>query len=173
MAVNSERNIAREVEAAKSLIGNLAEQGFADDTDLIADTIEGETSLNEAMEIGLSEMDECDIIEVGLIAKIAEFEARLKATKDRKGRIRAAMEQAMVITDQMSLRLTTATLSLSRRAPGVVITNEADIPSNFWIEQERPAPKLDKKALAAALKDGAVAGASLDNGSINLTVRRK
>ncbi len=136
--------------------------------------IEGETNLVEAIDAALSEIDECEILIAGIDEKIKSFDARKKQQKDRCERIRALIEQALVATDQMSMKLPSATLSLTKRAPGLVVTNEADIPARFWIEQERPAPKLDKKALAAALKEHEeISGATLDNGSLSLTVRRK
>jgi len=169
-----EFDLRRQSEAAKSLLVSLHEQGAGDDAELVADTIEGETNLVEAIDAALSEIDECEILIAGLDEKIKVFDARKKQQKDRSERIRALIEQALVATDQTSMKLPSATLSLTKRAPGLVVTNEADIPARFWVEQERPAPKLDKKALAAALKDDEeVPGATLDNGSLSLTVRRK
>lgn len=174
MEVNAEHNLLRQTEAAKRLIASLKEAGEIDDADLVADMIEGETGLQEAIEAALSEIDECEIVIIGLKAKEQAFEARRKATEDRADRIRAMIEQAMLATEQMSLRLPTATVSLRKTAPSLVVTNEADIPAKFWIQQERPAPKLDKKALAEALKsDEAVPGAMLDNGGFGLSIRRK
>lgn len=173
MSQDVEHAVRRQTEAAKKLIQSLFEEGD-DDKELIADTIEGETGLVEAIDAALSEIDECEVIIAGLKAKEQAFEARRKTTEARAERIRALIEQAMVATDQQTLRLPTATISLSRRQPGLVITNEADIPTKFWVEQERPAPKLDKKALAEALKNNErIPGASLDNGTVSISVRRR
>lgn len=173
MADNTERHMHIQLEAAKKLLVNLRNIDAADDAELVADTIEGETGLIEALDAALAEIDECEVLVAGLDEKIKAFDARKKQQKDRAERIRALIEQALVSTDMPSLRLPSATISLSKRAPGLVITNEAEIPARFWIEQERPAPKLDKKALADALKAGDVPGAVLDNGSLSLTVRRR
>ena len=171
---NAEYSIARNTEAAKKLLANIRASGEGDDAELIADTIEGETDLLEAIGEAVNELDENDIIIAGGEAKIEQVQGRVSATKKRSERIRAAIEQAMIATDQTTLRLPTATITLSKRAPGLIITNEADIPADYWIEQERPAPKLDKKALLSDLKDKKpVAGATLDNGSYSLTLRRK
>jgi hypothetical protein len=168
-------NLHRQTEAAKSLLSSLRDQGVGDDAELVADVIEGETSLFEAVAEGVNELDECDIQEAGLKAKIAELEGRLKSVGNRKDRIRALIEQAMLATDQLSMKLPTATLSLTKRAAALIVTDEADIPAKYWLEQPRPAPKLDKKTLTADLRDGgaAIPGATLDNGSFSLTVRRK
>lgn len=171
---NAERSVLVQIEAAKKLLASLKEQGVDDDAELISHSIEGETSLTEAIEAAMDEIDECDVIEVGLSEKIKAMDARRKQVVDRRERLRALIEQAMVATDQPSMKLVTATVSLARRAPSLVITSEADIPARFWVEQERPAPKLDRKALAEALKaKEEIPGASLDNGSVSLTVRRK
>lgn len=168
-----EFNLARQAEAAKRLMSNLRSQGVDDDQELVSDTIEGETSLIEAIEAAVAEIDECDVHIVGLKAKETEFAERRRRVEERADRIKATIEQAMIATEQESLRLPTATLTLTKRAPGLIVINEADIPTTFWIEQERPAPKLDKKALRAALDEGAIPGATLDNGSRSLSVRRK
>jgi len=173
MSQDVEHNVLRQTEAAKKLIRSLFEDG-EDDKELVADTVEGETGLTEAIDAALSEIDECEVIIAGLKAKEQAFETRRKAAEARAERIRALIEQALVATDQQTMRLPTATISLSRRQPGLVVTNEADIPARFWIEQKRPAPKLDKKALAEALKAREeIPGATLDNGSLSLTVRRR
>jgi hypothetical protein len=174
MAENAERTMMRQTEAAKRLVAGLFDQGLAEDIQLVADSIEGETSLLEAMEAAMDEIDECDVIEIGLVEKIKAFDARKKQIGDRRDRLRALIEQAMVATDQKSLKLKTATLALASRPPQLVVSNDADIPGRFWVEQERPAPKLDKKALAAALKENEqIPGAALDNGTVSLTVRRR
>lgn len=169
-----EHTLLRERNAARDLLASLKREGEAGDAELVADAIEGETNLREAIAAALDEIDECDVIEAGCKVKAAEFEARADAAGKRRERIRALIEQAMVLTEQPSLRLVAATVSVIKRPAGLVIANEADIPAEFWIAQEAPAPKLDKKALLAALNDNQVIpGAGLDNGSVSLTVRRK
>jgi hypothetical protein len=169
----AEYALRRQTEAAKALLSGLRNDG-EDDAELVADAIEGETDLLEAISEALAANDDDEALVIGLKAKEVQFEARRHAIQKRIERRTALIEQAMVATDQPTFRLPTATLTLAKRAPGVVIANEADIPARFWIAQERPAPKLDKAALKEALKaKEAVPGASLDNGSVSLTVRRK
>lgn len=171
--MSSDRSLQIQTEAAKKLMSSLHAQDAADDAELVADSLEGETNLLEALDAALSEIDECEILMAGLDAKITAFDARRKQQKDRAERIRALIEQALVVTEQSSMKLASATISLSKRAPQLVVTSEADIPTRFWVEQERPAPKLDRKALAEALKAETIPGASLDNGTVSLTVRRR
>jgi Siphovirus Gp157 len=166
--------LRRQTEAAKHLVASIKAQGDDDDLEFVTDSIEGETTLFEAVEAAVAQVDECDVVMIGLKAKEEAFEARRARIGARKERLIALIEQALSATEQPSMKLATCSLSLAKRAPQVVISAEADIPAEFWIEQERPAPKLDKRALAAAIKSGRVVpGASLDNGSISLTIRRK
>lgn len=170
---NAEFDLRRQIEAVRGLLHTIAEAGGADDHELVADAVEGETGLREAIEAALDQIDEEDALCLGLKLKEEQFASRRVAGERRIERIRAAIEQAMVMIDLPSLKLPSATLSIARRNPAPVIDNEADIPSRFFVQPEPPAPKLDKKALAEALRDGgAVPGAHLDNGSVSLTVRR-
>jgi hypothetical protein len=85
------------------------------------------------------------------------------------------------------------TITLGVTAPKVIVTEESEIPSGFWVT---PPPQLDKKTLLAALKalraarDEAVKiedayerekalqaikpipGAELSNGGARVTIRR-
>lgn len=165
-----ENDIRREAEAAKGLLRSIRAIGEGDDAELVADSIEGETRLADALAEAIDQIDECELIEAGCEAKEAEYAGRRAAAARRKDRIRAAMEQAMVALDLPSLRLPTATVSVARRPPQLIVEDESQIPSQFFVA---PAPKLDRKALQAALGTEPVTGARLDNGSISLTIRRK
>lgn len=172
-AVDPSYVLRRQTEAAKSLLANLRANG-EDDAELEADAIEGETGLLEAIAAALDANDEDEVLVVGLKAKEEQFASRRAAIEARIERRKASVERAMMETDQTTLRLPSATLTLAKRQPGLVVGNEAEIPARFWIEQPRPAPKLDKAALKEALKSNeTIPGASLDNGSVSLTVRKK
>lgn len=169
-----EHALLRQTNAARDLLSNLKMTGNADDAELVADTIEGETDLVEAIGSALDEIDEWSILCNGLKAKIEQDGSRLAIIERRIDRVRAAIEQAMVAADLPKVTLPTATLSIAKRPAGLLVTNEADIPSRFWVQPDPPAPKIDKKALLAALNNNEpIPGAGLDNGSVSLTVRRK
>lgn len=171
MSGETEYQLRRQTEAAKALLASLSAH---DDDELVADAIEGETDLLEAIDAALSEMDECDVMVEGLKAKIEQFTERKRKTEDRKKRVQALIEQAMLTTEQQSFRLPTATLTLRKNAPGLIVQDESAIPSRFFVKQERPAPKLDKRGLLEAIKaKEEIKGATLDNGSVTLSVRRK
>lgn len=165
--------LRRQSEAAKRMLAILRDSGDADDQEIVETAIEGETSLLEAISATLDADDEDDILIVGIEAKEEVLAARKNAAKQRKERRRAAIEQAMLVTEQDKFTLPTATIFLSKRKPNLVIENEAEIPAVFWTIP-KVEPKLDKKALKEALEAAEeIPGAHLDNGSVSLTIRRK
>lgn len=170
---NVEFDLRRQTEAARDLVLMLRNDG-PEDAGLVADTIEGETTLLEAITAALDEIDEAEVLILGGKAKIAQIEARVDAEAHRVERLRAAIERAIITSEAPTpIKLPTATISISKRKPSAVIDNEAEIPARFFVQPPAPPPKLDKKALADALATEEVPGAHLDNGSISLLVRRK
>lgn len=174
MTKDAAYQIRKETEAAKKLLSMLRDSGEVDDTEIVESAIEGETNLNEAIAAVIDMIDEEEIVITGGEAKIAAIRARIDAKKSRVEKLRASVEQALLMTERESVNLPTATVFVSKRKPGVTVENEADIPSEFFRTPEPPAPKLDKKSLAAALADGReVPGARLNNGTVTLSIRRK
>ena len=123
-----------------------------EDMALLADTLEGETNLFEAIDTALAEIDETEVLISGLKEKETQFSARRRAMEERLKRFRALIEQAMAVTEQMKLRRPAATLTLRTLPPDVVVLQESEIPSEFFVPQPPPPPKLDKAALRNALK---------------------
>lgn len=165
--------LRRQSEAVKRLLANLRESGDADDQDIVESAIEGETSLIEAITAAMDANDEDEILIVGIKAKEETFADRRKAAEQRIEHRRAAIEQAMIVTEQEKFTLPTATVFLSKRKPSLIIDSEADIPAVYWTIPKSE-PKLDKKALKEALEaDEEIPGARLDNGSVSLSIRRK
>lgn len=173
MAEDIDFKLRRETEAAKQLVAMLKTSGDDDDDDLVADSIEGETGLLEAIEATLDQIDLEEALVRGLQDKQEDFAEREVRIKARIERQRALIEQAMVVCELEKLPLPTATLSLRKVPRGVVIDELADIPSDYFYVPLTE-PRLDKKALKVALLDGqTIAGAHLDNGSVTLQVYRK
>jgi len=154
---NAEYRLRLQTEAAKALISDMRGQHGADifdgDEEFLADTIEGETGLIPAIEAALKSRDEDLMLAEGVAKRIEELQTRLKRLKDAAERKKSIVERAMVAAEIKSLPLPVATLTISKRAPGLIVVEEADIPSEFWKPVEPPAPKLDKAALAKALRD--------------------
>lgn len=161
-------NIEREALAARNLRESLGQ--LADDEDLALDMIEGETSLVECID-KLLEQNTADRALVEGIAKVmSELDGRGARVERRIDMRRALIEQAMMTAEIKKLERPTATLTMANRRPSLRIDDEASIPAEFWTAG---APKLDRKALTAALAERPVAGAALSNAAPSLTVRIK
>lgn len=162
----------KEARAVASLRESLAAMGAADDAEVVESTIEGETSLYEAIDLMLDRIRNAQVMTEGLKAVIAGLTARADRYERTIESHRTLIEQALMIAEiDTKIERPTATIGLSTRAPKVEIQTESDIPSEFW---KTAAPTLDKKALFAALKDGRdVPGACLSNAAPTLTIRTK
>lgn len=159
----------KEAKAVTALRGTLADHGLADDPEWLLDAIEGETSLLEAIDRLLVKIAESDGLAKGAKLAADEILARADRFTKRAETARAMIEQALMIADLEKVERPSATLSLVRRAAKLELTEESEIPSEFWKAGD---PKLDRKALAAALKEGrAVPGAVLSNQAPSLTIR--
>lgn len=167
-AGSPEHDLEREAAAARDMLAAIS--GHADDDDLVSDMIEGETNLNEAVQKAIAVIDDCTVTVEGCKSVIADLTAR----KDRAGRriqtIRAAIEQAMTVMGRETMKTPTATLTVKYRPGAAIISEESEIPAEFWKAQP---PKLDKKALNDAVAERDVPGAHQGNGTVSLTIRRK
>jgi len=162
--------IQRQAEAAAALRDSLAKLGETD-PDLILDMTEGETSLFECIDALLLRMASDKALVVGTDSVISDLEARKRRVEKRIEFDRGLIEQAMAIAELPKIERPAATLSLSNRPPSLRIENEADVPAEFWTAG---APKLERKALTEALKEGrTIPGAVLSNAAPSLTVRTK
>jgi len=160
------RDLVREASAARDLIAALQ----SDDEVLNTDMVEGETSLFEAIEAALSEIDECDVMVSGLATKIGEFSDRKRRVDARIEKLRGLMEQAMVVGGLPTVKLATATVTVKEVAAKGIITDEAAIPAEFW---KQPDPVLDRAAIQRAFKDGvAIPGVVASNKSTSIQIRR-
>lgn len=142
-----------------------------DDETLLLDSIEGETGFFEVVDALLRRMVANQAMITGLLCAAADLDERKARFERRVTTDRTLIEQAMMIAELEKIERPVATLSLSARAPKVVIETEADIPAEFWKASD---PTLDKKALGAALKEGrTIPGAVLSNAAPSLQARFK
>lgn len=162
------RLIDAEAEAARSLLLNLQDV-FAGDDDAAEDAIEGQTSLKEMISDAVDMAGDLDDMAEVLAKKIEALKARKARMENKSEMIRSAVSSAMATVNLKTLRLPTATLTLKATPPKVIVSDESEIPSQFWKPQP---PKLDKKALGDALKGGPVAGATLSNGGQTIQIKR-
>lgn len=167
-AARSERQLALETGAARQMRDYLLT--LTDDGQAIADSIEGETNLHDAIRRVYWAVLEDQVQIDGLKEALATLQGRQSRFEARVERLRKAIENGMNAGELAKLELPEATLSMRSVPPKVEVSDEAAVPARFWVQQ---APKLDRKALGDALKAGeTVPGATLGNGSVSLSVRR-
>ena len=158
--------LQREAEAARGLLNEIGR----DDEDLAQDMVEGETSLFEAIDKALDEIDSCEIITAGCMAKEDQIAKRRNAAEARAERLRGLIEQAMLVCELRSIKRPTATLTVRDVKPKPIVSDESLIPATYW---RQPDPVLDKAAINSAVKDGAeIPGVTLSNGGTSLQIRR-
>ncbi|MEH6743867.1 siphovirus Gp157 family protein [Hyphomonas sp.] len=173
MADGVDTKINREIEAARAL--KLALGADADDEELLAGMVEGETSLFEMASVVVDSIARDQELIDGIVSREGQLKERKERIRHRQNGRKAKLEQALMVFGQRKMELAEATLSLSARADKMVITDESQIPSQFW---KRGDPVLDKAGLKAHLKalgpdDGDVPGVMLEPSPDTITIRRK
>ena len=143
---------------------------LGDDETARADIIEGETSLHDVIAMAVARVVELQGFLKANEAILEAISARNKRFEEQIDTLRTLVGSAMEIAGQKKLELPLGTVSLKAVPPAVRVTDESAIPSDFWKPQ---APKLDKKALLAALKEtsASVPGAELSNGGTTIQLR--
>lgn len=160
-------NLFRESEAAKVLLAQIADI-IGDDEEAKADAVEGETNLLEAIDLAVQQLVDDMATIKGLNDYIEKLTNRKERLQDRVAHFRTALAAAMEQAGRKKIDHPAVTLSLRAVAPSATVTDEAAIPSKFWKPAE---PKLDKKAVLAALKAKEdVPGALLSNGGQTLAL---
>ena len=181
----------REAQAAAALRESIIAL-VGEDEELIADSIEGETSLFELIDRLLASMAADEAFITGLEAMVDTLKARKERFAKRIETSRELITQALAIAELPKVERPSATLTIAARAQAAIVTDEAAIPSTYF---KAARPTLDKKALTDALRarakalrelpdDGAaraaaiaslppdIPGATLSNAAPSLTIRR-
>jgi hypothetical protein len=140
-----------------------------DDVDAIRDTIEGEIDLRGLICLA-AQQNAIDVAQVnGIAALIEDLRARKDRVEKRIGMRRVAIHAAMASGEIKTIETPAGTITRKAVPPAVLILEEANIPAEFWKPSD---PRLDKKAVADALKSGReVPGAIMSNGSETIQVR--
>lgn len=161
--------MVREIEAAKVLREQL--RAVTDDEETIRDTVEGETSLREMIRDMLANIGEREAQISGLETYIGDLSSRKDRFKRQIEHSRALICSAMDMAGIQKHEMDIGTIALSKVRPSLIVTNEAEIPTDFWKASD---PKLDRSALKKALDAGdTIPGATLSNGGQTITIRRK
>lgn len=141
---------------------------LADDETLRADVIEGETDLHQVLSRIAAAALDAKAMQGAIAERLDALKARDASAKRREEAFRALAHRLMDAAKQRKLILPEATLSITKVAPGVVITQPDLIPESFCRVKVEP----NKTAIKEALKAGtSVPGAVLGNGSETLQIR--
>jgi len=146
--------------------------GFPDaDEQTLHDTLEGLTSLPEALAAVVRSYLDDLALAAALGLRIGAMEERLGRIEERADRKRALVTTVMERADIKKLAEPDFTASLRSVPPSLVVVDEGQIPRDYWKPQP---PKLDRQGLATALKSGAsISGAVLGNSQMTLSVRTR
>lgn len=158
-------DIRKETEAARMLLDIYAD--ILSDDDEKADAIEGETNLNEAIVSGLERIAALNALIEGGREVMNRIKSRVDRLESQAEGIKTAIGIALEATDTKKIETPLATVSLSKTPATAIITDESSVPARFWKPQD---PKLDKRAVLAALKEGDVPGAELSNGGVSVRI---
>lgn len=146
------------------------EAEFSDlDDETLADTLEGETRLNELLAGILRSREEDLGLVAGLKGRVEALRLRLQRFEERAARKRALVSDVMSRAAIKRLVAPEFTVSLRMVPSAPVIEDEALIPDAFWRPQ---VPKLDRVALGEALKAGQIVpGTSLGAARPSISIR--
>lgn len=165
---DASHNLYRETEAAKVLRAQLADI-LGDDEQLAADSVEGETNLNHAIDRAVMQMIDDRIALTGLDVIIDELNRRRARIDSRMDNMRTMLGVALEQAGRKKIDHPVVTLSLRSVPRSVVVTDEALIPGPYWKAGE---PRLQKRAVLEALKAGdEVPGCVLSNGGQTIAVK--
>jgi hypothetical protein len=158
---------------AKGLADALREGGFADDEDLILDTLEGETDAMEAVSRLLRWMNERQATAQSLKTLEADYAARRKRYEEAVKSARGALARFMDETGLTKIERPEATLSMRQGSPSVIYPVDLD-PETLPEKFRRWTCEADKAAIKEAMMAGEdVPGLVLSNGGTSLAVRVK
>lgn len=162
--------VQRELDAAKVLRDQIAELA-AGDEDFIRDTLEGETDLPAIIRSLLAGIGEDEAMAEGIDAYAKELAGRKERLASRAKLKRTLICTALEIAGRKTIETDVGTVTLSAVKPKAIVTEEADIPAEFFKPQP---PMLDQSALSTALREGReVKGATLSNGGNTVRILRR
>lgn len=145
------------VGAFKELLEMASEENM--DQKLISDTLEGVEFEFEEKADGCAKVVKMLEGDVEAIDKeIKRLTEKKNTIKNNISGIKKNLENAMITTGKTKFKTLLFGYNIQKNPVSVSIDDENQIPKDYWIDQE---PKLDKKSLAAYLKENEVSWAHL------------
>jgi hypothetical protein len=134
--------------------------------EVVADTVEGlQGAVTDKLAAVIAYSLELDILATGAADAAKRMQERAKALNSRVDGLRAYALRTMQLTGIGGVETDEFAAKPAKRPPSVNITDRDAIPPAYLRQPEPPAPEPDKKAIAEALKTGAlVPGAELVHG---------
>lgn len=132
-------------------------------------TLESETDFNEILTTIVRRIEDTKALVIGTKDRFEDLKARKERFEHRVETLRDLAFKIMQAADLAKVELPEATLSLRAVAPAVVITDEENLPDIACKFERKP----DKTKIKELLATGPVAGASMNNGSITVSIRIK
>lgn len=133
------------------------------------DTLEGISTLPEAIATVIRSSLDDEAYIVGIKGRLDELQARLTRLRERYEKKRALVRWAMVEADLEKVMAADLSVSLRKGGEKLEVIDEARVPRDYFAPQ--PA-KLDRRALTEALKHGTmVNGATLVLADPTISVR--
>jgi hypothetical protein len=141
------------------------------DDETLADTVEGLSDLPEMLTAILRAALTDEALAQGLKSRIGDMESRLAGLQERAAKRRQIVRETMAKLDLKKLTAPDFTASIRPGTPGIMILDEAAVPSIYWEPRE---PRLNRQGLLSDLKQGAeVSGVTLSNPEPVLSVRTR
>jgi hypothetical protein len=141
------------------------------DEETLADTVEGLTDVHEILAAIIRAALADEALASGLKGRIAEMQERLERLQERATKRRQIVKDTMVELDLKKLTAPDFSASIRPGMPGLLVIDEAAVPSIYWEPRE---PRLDRQGLLAELKQGAeITGVTLSDPEPVLSVRTK
>jgi hypothetical protein len=137
----------------------------------LKDTLEGLTNLNEKLSAVVRSQQEDRVLSDALKSRIGEMQGRHKRFEQKVSRKRELIATVMERAGIDKIMEDDFTLSLRQTPRPLQISDEGEIPEEFWRPQP---PKLDRKKIISSLQQNEfIPGALLGNGGVTVSVRVK
>lgn len=157
--------VRNQIEALKALYPEITE-----DADLLADTLEGETNLNDILSKLVDFVRDAETMADAVKARKDEIAERQKRFERQSESGRKIIQQLMESAHQTKIVLPEATLSITAAREKAEITNVDELPQGFFRTERKP---LSKEILAALKAGEKIPGAELVIGDSGLAIRTK
>lgn len=140
---------------------------LAEDNELRADMLEGETDYHAVLARLVAQEREADSLAKGTAERIRDIQGRKARYERKKAAVRELMHRLLKAAGLPKVTLPEATVSIGRKAAAVEITDEDALPDNVVRITREP----NKTAIKEALALGDVPGARMGEVGEQLSVR--